>query len=177
MEKEAMLALLQRNYAQLIDQVSGLDKPALLHAPSQKWNALQQIDHLVKSLVPLNRALGLPFFVLRWKFGVANRPSRSYDALVDRYHIKLQAGGRASAAFVPPPVIDVSEKGKLLEQLDKQTQKLIHRTSKYKEFVFDKYILPHPLLGMVTLREMIYFTTYHASHHGKSIEHGLVSLV
>jgi len=176
MEKEAMIALLQQNYAQLVTQVSQLDDRALLHAPTEKWNALQQVDHLIKSVTPVNMAFGLPSFVLSWRFGVANRPSRSYDALVDRYHIKLQAGGRASAAFVPPPEIAATEKEKLLLQLDKVVGQLVRRTTKYKDFALDKYILPHPLLGMITLREMIYFTAYHASHHGKSIQHGLVSL-
>jgi hypothetical protein len=176
MEKEAMIALLQQNYAQLVEQVSRLDDRALLHAPTEKWNALQQVDHLIKSVTPVNMAFGLPSFVLSWRFGVANRPSRSYDALVDRYHIKLQAGGRASAAFVPAPEIAITEKERLLGQLDKVTGQLVRRTAKYKDFALDKYILPHPLLGMITLREMIYFTAYHASHHGKSIEHGLISL-
>lgn len=176
MEKEAMIALLQQNYAQLIKQVSQLDNRALLHAPAEKWNALQQVDHLIKSVAPVNTAFGLPSFILSWRFGVANRPSRSYDALVDRYHIKLQAGGRASAPFVPAPDIAVSEKERLLKQLDKLTGKLAGRVHRYKEFTLDKYILPHPLLGMITLREMIYFTAYHASHHGKNIQHGLISL-
>lgn len=176
MEKEAMIALLQQNYAQLVAKVSQLDDRALLYAPTEKWNALQQVDHLIKSVTPVNMAFGLPSFILSWRFGVANRPSRSYDALVDRYHIKLQAGGRASAAFVPPPEIAATEKEKLLLQLDKVVCQLARRTTRYKDFALDKYILPHPLLGMITLREMIYFTAYHASHHGKSIQHGLVSL-
>ena len=29
----------------------------------------------------------------------------------------------------------------------------------------DVYILPHPLLGKVTLREMLYFTIHHNEHH------------
>jgi hypothetical protein len=176
MEKEAMLQLLQQNYAQLIQQVSQLDDRSLLHAPHEKWNALQQVDHLIKSVTPVSKAFAIPSFILSWRFGVANRPSRSYDALVDRYHIKLQAGGRASAAFIPPPAIAVTEKGRLLQELEKVTNQLIRRTASYKEFALDKYILPHPLLGMITLREMIYFTAYHASHHGKSIQHGLISL-
>lgn len=177
MEKEAILQLLQQNYAQLIEQVSQLDDRALLYAPTDKWNALQQVDHLIKSVAPVKKAFSLPNFILGWRFGYANRPSRTYDALVDRYHIKLQAGGRASAAFIPGPDIPVSEKDRLLSQLDAEVRQLIKKTSRYKEFSLDKYILPHPLLGMITLREMIYFTAYHASHHGKSIEHGLVSLV
>lgn len=177
MEKEAMVQLLRQHYAQLIELVSQLDDRALLHAPAGKWNALQQVDHLIKSVAPVNSAFAIPSFILSWRFGVANRPSRTYDALVDRYHIKLQAGGRASAPFAPPPDIPVSDKEKLLQQLNTLTTKLTRRTLSYNESALDKYVLPHPLLGMITLREMIYFTAYHASHHKKSIQHGLVLLV
>jgi hypothetical protein len=33
--------------------------------------------------------------------------------------------------------------------------------------------LPHPLLGKLTLREMIYFTIYHVQHHHKLVQNQL----
>lgn len=176
MEKEALAHLLQQNYLQVIQQIRALNDRELLHAPKGKWNALQQLDHLIKSVAPVNLAMGLPMFVLSWRFGVANRPSRTYDALVDRYHIKLQAGGTASGAFVPPAELDPANKEVLLKKLQVMVEKLARKTLKQSEIALDKYILPHPLLGKLTLREMLYFTAYHASHHGKNIQHGLVSL-
>ena len=171
MEKEALAQLLQQNYLHVIDQIRNLSDRELLYAPKDKWNALQQLDHLIKSVAPVNMAMGLPKFVLSWRFGIANRPSRSYDALVDRYHIKLQAGGRASGAFVPPLQISLADKEVLLKKLQWLVQKLVRKTLRQSELSLDRYILPHPLLGKLTLREMLYFTAYHASHHGKSIEH------
>ena len=176
MEREALAQLLQQNYLHVIEQIRNLNDRELLHAPKDKWNALQQLDHLIKSVAPVNMAIGLPKFVLSWRFGIANRPSRSYDALVDRYHIKLQAGGRASGAFVPPMQVDPADKEALLRKLHYLADKLARKTLRQSEVSLDRYVLPHPLLGKLTLREMLYFTAYHASHHGKSIEHGLVSL-
>ncbi|MEN9299782.1 MAG: hypothetical protein RLZZ429_2095 [Bacteroidota bacterium] len=176
MEREALAQLLQQNYLHVIEQIRNLNDRELLHAPKDKWNALQQLDHLIKSVAPVNMAIGLPKFVISWRFGVANRPSRSYDALVDRYHIKLQAGGRASGAFVPPIQVDPADKEVLLRKLHSLVEKLARKTLKQSEVSLDRYILPHPLLGKLTLREMLYFTAYHASHHGKNIEHGLISL-
>ncbi|MBL0883625.1 MAG: DinB family protein [Chitinophagaceae bacterium] len=176
MERDALAQLLQQNYLHIIDQIRNLSDRELLYAPKDKWNAIQQLDHLIKSVAPVNMAMGLPKFVLSWKFGIANRPSRSYEALVDRYHIKLQAGGRASGAFIPPLQIDPVNKEVLLKKLQSIVQQLVRKTQKQSEVSLDRYILPHPLLGKLTLREMLYFTAYHASHHGKSIEYGLVSL-
>lgn len=176
MERETLAQLLQQNYLHVIEQIRNLSDRELLYAPKDKWNALQQLDHLIKSVAPVNMAMGLPKFVLSWQFGIANRPSRSYDALVDRYHIKLQAGGRASGAFVPPMQLDPADKEALLNKLQSIVQKLVRKILRQNEVSLDRYILPHPLLGKLTLREMLYFTAYHASHHGKSIEHGLVLL-
>jgi hypothetical protein len=36
---------------------------------------------------------------------------------------------------------------------------------KWKDDQLDHYIAPHPLLGKLTLRELCYFTIYHAGHH------------
>jgi len=45
--------------------------------------------------------------------------------------------------------------------------RLCARVRKYNEQQLDSYILPHPLIGKLTLREMLYFTLYHAEHHHK----------
>jgi hypothetical protein len=47
------------------------------------------------------------------------------------------------------------------------------RLKKYSEASLDELILPHPLLGKLTLREMLYFTIYHAGHHHHLIETAL----
>jgi hypothetical protein len=36
---------------------------------------------------------------------------------------------------------------------------------KFSEAQLDEYVLPHPILGKLTIREMLYFTIYHATHH------------
>lgn len=176
MDREALAQLLQQNYLHVIDQIRNLSDLELLYAPKDKWNALQQLDHLIKSVTPVNMAMGIPKFVLSWRFGIANRPSRSYDALVDRYQIKLQAGGKASGLFVASLQLKSTDKEVLLSKLESLVQKLVRKTVRQSELSLDRYILPHPLLGKLTIREMLYFTAYHASHHGKNIEHGLVSL-
>jgi hypothetical protein len=100
-------------------------------------------------------------------FGTANRKSRSYEELVARYHSKLKAGGRASGRFVPPPKTDSVEK--LSANLSKVVQALARRIDRFSETQLDQLILPHPLLGKLTLREMLYFTIYHVQHHQKQL--------
>jgi hypothetical protein len=51
--------------------------------------------------------------------------------------------------------------------LSRLLRKLESKISRYPEKKLDSLILPHPLLGKLTLREMLYFTNYHVIHHHK----------
>ncbi|MDB5210355.1 MAG: DinB family protein [Sediminibacterium sp.] len=157
MNKEQLAELLRNNHTQFIEQVNGLNDTDLCYAPEGKWSAAQQLDHIVRSVSPVNMAMGLPKFVLKWKFGVANRPSKTFEGLTEKYTRKLQEGGKASGRFVPAPVT-LDQKEKLAKQLNALVNKLSRKTETHSEDALDKYILPHPLLGKLTLREMLYFT-------------------
>ena len=54
-----------------------------------KWSTGQQLDHLIKSVKPLSTGMGLPKFLLKFRFGTRNREERSFDELVEKYHKKL----------------------------------------------------------------------------------------
>ncbi|MES2882718.1 MAG: DinB family protein, partial [Bacteroidota bacterium] len=81
-----------------------------------------------------------------------------------KYKAKLVAGGRASGRFVPP-IIYAAKKTTLLSKYQNQKQKLVSKIKNTSEKDLDLYILPHPLLGKITLREMLFFTVYHNEHH------------
>lgn len=171
--KDKLAATLRLNHKAFADKIRGLDESRFMYAPAaDKWTAGQQLAHLVSSIEPVNLAFALPRFVPRLLFGKANRPSKSYTELVEKYQLKLQAGGRASGRFVPK-AIPFSQKDKLLQKLDKEVQKLSSQIAKTTEKDLDTYILPHPLLGKLTFREMLYFTAYHAAHHLNIVERDL----
>lgn len=144
--------------------ITGLDKPSFEATPNNKWSAGQNLDHLVKAIQPLQPAYSLPKFILRLLFGKANRPSRTYEEVVTKYKAKLAAGGRASGRFIPP-VILFEQKESLIKKYTRQKEKLFRKIERQSEEALDQYILPHPLLGKLTLREMLLFTVYHNEHH------------
>jgi hypothetical protein len=141
-----------------------LNKEQFETMPANKWSAGQNLDHLIRAIKPLQLAYSLPKFMLRMMFGKANRPSKTYDELVAKYKAKLAAGGKASGPFIPP-VITFDTKEKLINRYISQKEKLNKKIEKQSETDLDKYILPHPLLGKVTMREMLFFTIYHNEHH------------
>jgi hypothetical protein len=102
--------------------------------------------------------------LLKLIWGQANRESKSYEDLVKKYLLKLENGGRATGRFIPQKV-SVENGQKLKINLKNELDKLAVKLDKLSEEELDKYILPHPLLGKLTIREMLYFTIYHVRHH------------
>jgi uncharacterized damage-inducible protein DinB len=113
--------------------------------------------------------MALPKFLLKFRFGVSNRKERSYDELVQRFHEKLDAGGQASAGFIPDN-IQSHQKDQLLKSYEAEKIKLIKVLQKWSEKQLSTNIAPHPLLGKLTIRELLYFTIYHNYHHLESIK-------
>jgi hypothetical protein len=173
MDKTKLKEELTLHHANFINSIQFLPKEQWQISYNNKWSAAQQLDHIVKSVSPVKLALSLPAFILKLVFGKANRESKSYDELVVKYKIKLSAGGRASGKFVPPPKTDSVES--LSTKLKEVVHALATKIDSFSEEQLDHLILPHPLLGKLTLREMLYFTIYHVQHHHHQIKTNLPS--
>lgn len=129
-----------------------------------KWTPAQHLKHIQRAVGPVSMALLLPKWFLRWRFGKPNRAPRDYDGLVLRYKEKLAAGGRASGRFVPPPVPAHSVQ-RIIGSVERIMQSMTKRVGNWSEQELDTVLLPHPLLGKLTVREMLFFTVYHVQHH------------
>jgi len=164
MTKQEIAAGLIRNHETFTTLIGSLSDEEFMFAPDNKWTSGQQLEHIYRSVLPLKFALGLPKWLLKAYFGKANRPSRDYDGLVARYKMKLEGGYQAGSRFLPQP-IELSSKEKLVSKLKKTVKSLVKKLDNYSEKQLDVMIAPHPLLGKLTLREMMYFTIYHVEHH------------
>jgi DinB superfamily len=128
-----------------------------------QWSPAQHMDHLTRASGAVCQAFALPRFVLGI-FGTPNRPGRTYDELKKRYLEKLESGGKASGRYIPS-VVNKANRDKLRSAYQKKSEKLLLKVTAMKEHDFDTYLLPHPLLGKITIREMLFFTIYHTYHH------------
>ncbi|MBK7569754.1 MAG: DinB family protein [Chitinophagales bacterium] len=135
-----------------------------------KWSVSENTRHLMLAISPIILAFSLPKFLLRLFFGKPNRNSRSFDELLAKYIGKLEAGGKASKPYVPnTQKVDVTKETELKKFMILHNR-LISKMERWKDVDLDRYLLPHPLLGKITLREMLYFTTFHIQHHQQTIE-------
>lgn len=137
--------------------------------PDGKWTAGQHLDHLIRSAKPLNLGMRAPRVALKLQFGTADRPSMLYEDLVAKYVSALADGGAASGKFLPDaPTAD--KKAGLLKDFRKEGERLVQAARKWPESDLDRYVAPHPLLGKLTMRELLCFTVYHTHHHLKALQ-------
>ena len=129
----------------------------------ESWSPSETVRHLIKSIRAVTKGLTMPRFVLRLMFGKPRRPSATYDALVARYLGLLEAGGRAGR-FAPSPET-TSDRSTILARLAQANDELQKAIARWSDADLDRYRLPHPLLGKLTVREMLFFTVYHQHHH------------
>ncbi|MES2520171.1 MAG: DinB family protein [Bacteroidota bacterium] len=134
----------------------------------EKWSVAQNVKHLILSVKPLNLAFTLPNFALLF-FGKLNRNPRNYEEIVAKYHQKLAEGGVSTGQFSPKEGIVNQDKDALIKEFQTINTIFLRKVEEFSEEDLDKYLLPHPLLGKLTLREMLYFTIYHTLHHHKAI--------
>jgi len=130
-----------------------------------KWTAGQHIEHLRISTAPVNKVLKLPKLLLRYKWGTCNRSERTFEELVSKYENKLNNLSDLAPSKFLPRFVSASEKHIILEKINSERHIMIKNTQKWSEKSMSKYVIPHPILGKLSIREMLYFTILHTDHH------------
>jgi hypothetical protein len=133
---------------------------------ADKWSPAQNLKHLIISTNTSTLAFSLPLFLLRFTGGKPNRPSKTFDELVAKYQNKLAAGGKAPTRFIPKDTTKGESKELLIDKWKQATENYIFKLQRNRtEADLDNYLISHPLLKRITLRELCYFTIYHTKHH------------
>ncbi len=132
------------------------------------WSPADQIRHLRKTTLPISLAFYLPSGVLALGFGRGAGASRPYDQIRDAYRASLTKSTSAGI-FAPRPDPEVPDPARRREAILNAWHVANHRfaaaVGRWSEAELDRYRLPHPRLGTLTLREMAAFTVYHTEHH------------
>ncbi|MDY2586866.1 DinB family protein [Winogradskyella aquimaris] len=171
MDRKDIADLIDTKHSELIQWLEAQPLESWTQGPQGKWTQGQQALHLLQSIIPLNNALSLPKFLIRYKFGKANRPVRDYDSIVNRYHERLKgARGKTFKGSQNMKVPTVNEKQYILNRLQTESKKLQYKTKKISDKNLDKLILPHPLMGKMPIREIIMWTAYHVEHHTENLK-------
>ena len=171
MQKESISSLLSENEDKLREIFISHDASLWVSGPQGKWTAGQHVVHLVQSSQALLRVLKLPKFFIKWKFGTCNRPTRSFDEVKERYEQKLSAAGTVISPFsVNMPQITIGDKPFWLDKLSKLNANLNKVILGLSEKHLDGLVIPHPLMGKLTIREILMWNAHHLEHHTRILK-------
>lgn len=169
MDKRELLERLQNEIDHLTDTVRTLEAARFFErSVPDKWSAAENVHHLMLAVRPLNLAFSLPLTAL-WLFGKPRQMSRTYEEMVAFYQQRLREGAKASLPYIPPKKFSVPQ-ADVMKRFHRAYATFSRKVNTLNEENFDRYLLPHPIMGKITLREMIYFTIYHVQHHHRIIK-------
>lgn len=138
----------------------------------EAWSPADNVRHLMKTNRPVVKALGLPRPALVLRFGLTWRPSRSFSELRETYRAALARGvtaGPYAPAPEPPPTDPERSRSSLMEERERIASSLESALGQWGEWTLEHLVIPHPVLGRLTAREMVFFTLYHNLHHLESV--------
>ena len=164
--KESLVSGVRRSVAEFNAIIAGLDDRAFERNAGGKWSAGQDLRHLVKILRIMNIVYALPLFTLRISFGKSDRSSRDNHVIAQKYKEAMAVAVKAPLPFVPGTV-RAGERDALISAHLLLGEPLCRRIEKMSEHSLDAYRIPHPVMGKVTLREMIVLTCLHTDHHAE----------
>lgn len=172
MNKQVIAVTLKKNYSAFADYIMSLTESEYGYVNEGKWNAAQQLQHIVLCVQPLVYVFSQDKPVIEQNYGREPRQSRSYDMLLGDYLGKLHAGGKAPERFLPAQSIE-QPRIALIATLTKLIDELCAKLLTFDEAELDSLLIPHPLLGKLTLREMLYNAIYHVGHHKLQVQQNL----
>jgi hypothetical protein len=168
MNKEVIKEELIGKHKSFTDYINSMsENESMTPKNKDKWSAVQQLKHIYLSIRPVSIALRLPRLLIRLIFGKPKH-TRTYEEIVTAYQLALKNGGKAGAAYIPKSVSS-RHKLQLIDDVTRLIKSIVETLDQLSEEDLDNYVLPHPLIGKTTFREMLYFTIYHVQHHQRTI--------
>lgn len=168
MTKQELKKALEECYKTIVSDVENIEESQFFALIGEKWSIAENILHLTQSVKGLNQGMSLPKTFLEQQFGKIDRPTFSYDEIVERYLAALATGITARGGFVPQ-IPENPSKDLLISSFVKHHQTLVDFLNDWSETELDEYCIKHPVLKKLTIREFYYFMHYHILHHRMAI--------
>ena len=107
--------------------------------------------------------------MLRANFGTSNREEKTYEEVVQHYESLLDGGAVSPKTYLPNK--QRLSKQRLITQMEVSHAKLVRQIQrKWDEKELSRFILPHPLMEKLTVRELLFFHVYHLDKHLSILE-------
>ena len=173
--KAELIAQLTLTQQQVHNDIAAMTDAQFDAGSDQSWSAAGYLKHLILSVKPVAKAINLPPERLLSMFGQAENPSRTYGEVMAAYQARLAEGIRAedfdrvTPGFYRFPEGVTDEKTYLTQTWDESNTRLLAALEQWDEVTLDSHQMPHPAIGMITVREMLFFTLFHNRLHTQDI--------
>ncbi len=155
-------------FARVTNEIGGffasLDPAAFVKGDAEHWSPAHHLDHLIRSNLPVAGGLG----VARGRLQPLpqEHQARTYTQVQDDYRAALSSGAKAFGRWLPQP------EGSQAEQIQRYTSSLSavgDALENWHDAELDAWVMPHPALGALSVREMLLFTLTHNRHHADGV--------
>ena len=176
--RDEICAALERLHTESVEYWSSFATRDFLAPIGDAWSPADNVRHLTKSMRAVSRGLRLPRLFVRIAFRSATHPSRSFEKMREDYRATLASGGKAGR-FAPGAMEESADpdvhRARIMGYHAVAVSELRAMAARWTERDLDRLQLPHPLLGPLTVREMLLFTLYHNSHHVEGVRRRLAN--
>ena len=169
---EEIAAALRAVHEESVEYWRTFETPAFLAPIGSAWSPANNVRHLTKSVRAVSKGLRLPRWVLWLAFRGGSGTSRTYTEIRETYRARLARGataGRFAPAPHPPADDAAAERTHVMMRHANAVDELVGLVGRWPETALDRRRLPHPLLGLLSVREMLLFTVYHNRHHVEGV--------
>ncbi len=169
MNKTELLPLIIEAHQSLWKTAKSIPSTLTNTSNDGKWTVNENLDHINKSIFNQAKFFSIPKSSIGLKFGLANRASVSYDVLKNQYTTTVAKGVTANPKYIPEPnTLFIQEE--LIVEGKEILKNMLEAIQNWSEQELDQYFCPHPALGNITVRELLYFTIFHTQHHEAIIQ-------
>lgn len=164
-----ILHALRAGQVKLDAHLGGLALTAFYAHPPEVWSPADHVQHLDLSYRQLLWGLRLPKLVLLARFGRPQRASRDFATVKAAYYAKLAEGFGATPAVIGPLIAQAQAtaqtRASLMQTWRESAAAMLERVAGWDDAALDAHQVPHPAIGMLTMREMLFFFVFHDAHH------------
>ena len=168
-DKTSIINALNTTSERIAHDIASMSDDQFNAGTDTSWAASGYLKHLILSVKPMVKGMQLPREQMQAMFGTAENGSMTFEQLVDTYNAAMAAGQQATGNVVPVayrmPDNITDEKAYLIETWEDASQRLITELENWSEDELDTTNLPHPAIGNITVREMLFFTVHHNRLH------------
>jgi hypothetical protein len=167
MTKDQILTTLESGHDTIAEYVSSLTHAVFYKSSPAYWGPAHHLGHLSLIYEAVSRG-----FRAKERLPEYTDASKSYEAFRDSYLEKLKT---APAGFLTNNPFTASLEGTTRESIistfRQKAQSLCQVIQSYSEQELDAKGMKHPLVGLISAREMAMFMAFHDQHHLEGIKH------